>query len=84
MKAHARFDTVWEETNDDKITIRDRGPWHIHPTITNDVEYVIEYLHAMRVLSNGRRLFYYDSEGQRDEILHENGVFKGFETGGAQ
>lgn len=50
-------------------------------SVTNDAESVVESLVREGLLPDGRRLFYYDSEGQLDEITHKDGVFVGFEFG---
>lgn len=65
----------------DKIVIRDVGPWDQHPSVTNDAEGVVERLAAEDWLPPGRRLFYYDSDNQLDEILIEAGRFAGFAPG---
>lgn len=61
----------------DLLVIRDVGPWDKHPTVTNAVEIVVQQL-ADRL--NGRRLQYYDSEDERDEIIVEHGRFAGFKN----
>jgi len=48
-----------------KLVLEDIGPWDEHFTITNDAENVVNEL---RGRLNGRRLFYYDSEGELTEI----------------
>lgn len=64
------------------LTIADVGPHLLHPTVTNDAEYVVERLHAAGVLPRGRRLFYYDSEMELAEIVHDGrGHFLGFQIG---
>lgn len=76
MSRHANFIIV----NDSRtaLTILDLGPHNKHPTITNDVEWVVEQLtHRL----SGRKLFYYDSENQLDEILVKNGKFASFGPG---
>ncbi len=60
---------------DDCVLIRDVGPWTQHPTVTNAAERVVEIL-APKL--RGRQLEYYDSEGQRDQLLIKNGKFAGF------
>ena len=50
-------------------------------SVTNDAENVVAELFENGLLNNGKRLFYYDSEGQLDEILHEEGKFTGFAPG---
>lgn len=59
----------------DCVLIKDLGPWSQHPTVTNAAEEVVEQLVPML---NGRRLEYYDSEGQRDQLLVKDGKFAGF------
>jgi len=63
------------------LVIRDVGPWDQHPTVTNDAEAVVMALASQGYLPNGRRLFYYDSEGALDEILVKDGQFVGFAPG---
>jgi hypothetical protein len=59
------------------LLIRDVGPWNVHFTITNDAERVVEDLCAGSLL-HGRRLFYFDSEREITELVHENGRFVRF------
>jgi len=60
------------------VYIRDIGPWDEHPTVTNDAENVVERLVTTGKLTPGKRLFYEDSDGNKDEILVEDGKFLGF------
>lgn len=61
------------------VVIRDLGPWHRFPTVINDAECVVARLHAEGRLGVGRRLFYWDSEGDLAEIEHDGvGGFLGF------
>lgn len=62
------------------LTIRDESRRFGTMTVTNDAEAVVEHL-ADQGLIDGRRLFYYDSEDQLDELVHENGRFVRFERG---
>ena len=71
MLPYANFDIIDNESDDTTLVIRDRNDGH--KTITNDAERVVQYLHIGGKLGT-RRLFYYDTEGQRDEIVHD---FKG-------
>lgn len=71
----ANYLTVKE--TDRFILIRDVGPWSKFQTITNAAEDVVEEL---REKLNGRRLLYYDSLGDLDEILIEDGRFIGFKS----
>lgn len=72
-RARAHFRVI-EETPK-AVLIRDIGPWNLHPTVTNDAEAVVDYLLP---LLKGRRLFYFDSEGDLDELLVRDGKFSGF------
>ncbi len=78
---HANY-TVLEAT-DERVVIRDLGPWHLQPTITNDAEHVVERLVAAGQVIPGARVFYYDSEGALDELLVSwpGGRFAGFAPG---
>lgn len=59
------------------VVIRDERT-HDLPSITNDAENVVaDLLPALR----GRRLFYYDTQGQLDELLVKDGKFAGFAPG---
>ncbi len=65
---------IVEET-EELVCLRDIGPWDKHPTITNAAEETVEMIAPML---RGRRLEYYDSEGQRDQLLVKDGKFSGF------
>lgn len=71
----ARYEIVRNEPW--AITIRDVG--HAETTsVTNDAEAVVEDLVRRGVLHNAKRLFYFDSDDNLDEILHAEGAFVGF------
>ena len=72
----ARF--VIEQETDDYLYIIDTGVEE--RSVTHDAAAVLEFLTENYGLGN-RRLIYRDSTGQNDEILHENGRFKGFAPG---
>jgi hypothetical protein len=81
MNRHERrsnFAVVVGESTEEVLVIRDLGPWDRFGTVTNDAERVVAELYEAGYLPPGRRLFYYDSGGDRDEIVHEGGVFRGF------
>lgn len=68
-----------EERTSEMIVIRDVGRDCM--SVTNDAEAVVLELQRNGML-DGRRLFYYDSEGQLDELEHDgNGVFRGYAPG---
>jgi len=60
------------------LFVVDLGPWDKHKTVTNDIDRVLNELYRQGKLVNGRRLFYRDSEGNQDEVLHKDGFFEGF------
>jgi hypothetical protein len=62
----------------EKVVIRDEGPWNRHMTVTNDASWVVGEI-APKL--NGRRLFYFDSEGQYDELVVVDGKFSRFAPG---
>lgn len=67
-----------EEQTDEQLIIRDIGNGL---TVTNDAEAVVRDLHRNGMLGD-RKLFYYDSEGELDELIHDsNGMFQGFAPG---
>jgi hypothetical protein len=68
---------VQKETKTSVVLV-DIGPWDKHPTITNDAENVVRELVKGKILTPDKRLFYYDSDNNLDEITHENGKFTGF------
>lgn len=63
---HCSFEVVLVER--DQVTVRDlnRGK-----SVTNDAAYVVRELLKAELLVPERRLFYYDSDGNLDEILWE-------------
>ncbi len=67
------------------LVVRDLGPWDKFPTITNAAEELVADLDFRGLLPEGRKLHYYDSEGQLDGIRvgHHDGtaVFTGFYPG---
>lgn len=75
-KRHARFYVECDTC--ESITIRDMGPWDEYPTITNDPEWVVSQLASV---VGDRRLFYYDSMGELDELVIRNGHFARFAPG---
>lgn len=74
---HACWDIV--KSDAESVTIRDVGPWDQRLTITNDAEFVVAKMKSLGLGS--RRLFYYDSDGQLDELVHDNGRFVRFAPG---
>jgi len=60
------------------LIIRDIGPWDIFQTVTNAAEQVVIELVDLGLLPEGRRLFYYDSDNQFDELVIVNSKFSHF------
>jgi hypothetical protein len=79
VSRHARYVVVEDDLLDaDPLVIRDVGPWDKRPTVTNDAEDVVRRLVEEGRLPEGRRLLYYDSEGNLDELVVKDGKFAGF------
>lgn len=58
------------------VVLKDEGPWDQYPTITNDVEAVLErVLERRTIVRRTARIFYIDSEDEYAEIIHEEGKF---------
>ncbi len=68
---------VIRENTKERIVLEDIGPWDKFMTITNAAEETIEEVERKYSLS-GRRLFYYDSEGELTELLIKDGYFADF------
>jgi len=56
--------------------IKDIGPWHVFPTVTNGAEDVVRAVRDL--MADGQRLEYIDSHGERSVILIKDGEFAGF------
>lgn len=64
------------------LIIRDVGHDSGFASVTNAAETVVAELHADGQLPKGRTLYYFDSEGDMDELLHDGaGQFLGFKPG---
>jgi hypothetical protein len=76
---HAKIELLKHECGK-YIYIRDIG--HITGrSVTNDAEYVVKQLCLEFGITDKTRIFYEDSEGQIDELLHIGARFYGFKTG---
>jgi hypothetical protein len=62
------------------IFVRDIGH-NSGRSITNDAEYVVEQLYLEYDITDETRIFYEDSEGRIDELLHTGKIFRGFKAG---
>ena len=58
-----------------EIVIEDIGHRKGYSTITNDAENVVKELIEAKILRLGTRLLYIDSEGRKDELLHDGKKF---------
>jgi hypothetical protein len=76
---HADF-ALAKET-DQFVYIIDRGNHSQSKTVTNDVEWVLSELNDLIEGFDKKRLFYMDSEGRIDEILHTGKTFNDFKAG---
>jgi hypothetical protein len=76
---HAKIELLKHECGK-YIYVRDIG--HITGrSVTNDAEYVVEQLYLEFGITDETRIFYEDSEGQIDELLHIGTRFRAFKTG---
>ena len=73
----ACFDIDDNLSTDECLVIRDLDG---EKSVTNDAERVVEMLYNAEVLKPNQRLEYFDSEGRRDEILHDGTKFTGFQV----
>jgi hypothetical protein len=82
MSNNSVYEVVCDESTEDRLVIRDVGDHRQVLTITNDAERVVDELRSMGALPPGRRLFYYDSQGELDEIVVNDHGFVCFGPGG--
>jgi hypothetical protein len=64
--------------NDNTVLIQDSG---YGISITNSAENIIEDLFNKKLLDNKKKCFYIDTNGNVDELIHENGKFIDFKFG---
>lgn len=62
------------------ISVRDIGH-NSGRSVTNYAEYVVGQLYLEFGITDETRIFYVDSEGQVDELLHTGKIFRGFKAG---
>jgi hypothetical protein len=67
-----------EEITPDAVFIVDDCDEHQCMSVTNDAEQVTEFL--FKTIGD-KRIFYKDTMGQWDELLHNKGVFQNFKPG---
>jgi hypothetical protein len=78
LENHALFRIIDE--NHGYIYIMDTGHYSSCRTVTSDVKWVLDELETRCDISN-KRIFYMDSDGQIDEILHKGKIFIDFRAG---
>ena len=66
------------QDNNEKLIIRDIGPWNRYLTVTNDAENVVDDLVKLGFSFENKRLLYYDSMGILSEILIKDNRFFDF------
>lgn len=78
MSYRCHYSVVYKSSNLDILVLRDenRGV-----SITNDADNLVLDLYKNKMMESFTQLYYYDSEGQLDQILHQNGRFQGFSPG---
>jgi len=80
VSRHARYAIIEDDLlQEEPLVIQDVGGQY--RTITNDAEWVVEQLVREGHLPAGRRLFYIDTDGQKDELQVKDGRFAGFAPG---
>lgn len=86
-KGKVQMDLPFENHADYKIKMRNEKFIFIEDTnqeyfksVTNDIEFILLNLSEDYELSN-KRLFYKDSLGEIDEVIHKNGKFVSFKHG---
>jgi len=75
----AQFEVLQHESGK-YIFIRDTGH-NTGRSVTNDAEYVVEKLYEEYGITDKTRIFYKDSIGCVDEMLHAGKVFTRFRAG---
>jgi hypothetical protein len=75
---HANYNIV--NVTNSYIFVKDVG-YRTQKTITNDVDYVLSELKKQVNNMEYKRLFYMDSEGSIDEIVHSGNRFVEFRAG---
>lgn len=74
-----RAQYIYEFYDTSVIVIRDVGNHNVCPTVTNGAEEVVaEILERFGGTLSGRRVYYYDSEGDLAELVVKDKRFAGF------
>ena len=78
---HAQTEILKYE-RDNYILIRDIG-FKSGFSVTNDAEYIVKQLYLDFDITDYTRIFYKDSEGEIDELVHDGKTFTRFRPGHA-
>jgi len=78
-KLKCRFKII-KETNDYMLIKDLYDEFSPTMTVTNDAENVVKHLYDNKMIGI-KRLFYIDTNGEIDELVHHNGDFRGFKPG---
>ena len=70
MTSRFCFSEVPQESTPEVLVIRDLNNPACR-SITNAAEDVVKYLYQAGDLKGNRRLWYYDTDGNKDEIIHD-------------
>jgi len=65
---------------DSYILVRDIGH-NKGRSVTNDADYVVKLIYEDYDISDNTRIFYEDSSGRIDELLHNGKIFTGYKAG---
>lgn len=75
VRLRCSFDIVRTESTPAKLVIRDLQHGM---SVTNDADAVVKFLLKNNFIHSGRRLFYYDTEHNLDELAFDKDGFLGF------
>jgi len=78
MKRQLRSKFTVNHVTADAVYITDDCEQYQCMSVTNDAEQVVEYLYEQ---FGDKQIFYKDTEGYWDELVHKNGVFENFRPG---
>ena len=76
---HAQIELI-DHVAEKYILVRDVGH-NYGRTVTNDPEYIVNMIYEDYGISDSTRIFYEDSEGTIDELVHSGKKFRGHKAG---
>lgn len=71
MNRHANWDVISVNHDEKRVVLKDVGPWDSHLTITNDAEYVYEWINRW---VPGYEIQYFDSDEELTRLFMKDGV----------